>query len=47
MYSAAELRLIPEWNPFKNWPAIQEHVGIEWLQFVPFVEIGRVAPDYD
>ena len=47
IYYAAELRLIPEWNPFENWPAIQKHVGIEWLQFVPFIEVGRVAPDYD
>jgi hypothetical protein len=45
-YYAAELRLIPEWNPFDNWPRIQKYVGIEWLQFVPFVEVGRVAPDW-
>jgi hypothetical protein len=47
IYYSAELRLIPDWNPFENWPAIQKHVGIQWLQFVPFVEVGRVAPDYD
>jgi hypothetical protein len=47
IYYAAELRLTPEWNPFENWPAIQKYVGVEWLQFVPFVEFGRVAPDYD
>ncbi|MCK5485601.1 MAG: hypothetical protein KAI86_05265, partial [Desulfobacterales bacterium] len=46
IYYAAELRMIPEWNPFERWPAIQKHVGIQWLQFVPFVEIGRVAPDW-
>ena len=45
-YYAAELRLIPEWNPFNNWPRVQKYVGIKWLQFVPFVEIGRVAPDW-
>jgi hypothetical protein len=45
-YYAAELRLIPEWNPFNNWPRVQKYVGIEWLQFVPFVEIGRVAPEW-
>ena len=27
-----------------GWPGIQKYVGIEWLQFVPFVEVGRVAP---
>jgi hypothetical protein len=45
-YYAAELRLIPEWNPFNNWPRAQKYVGIKWLQFVPFVEIGRVAPEW-
>ena len=46
-YYAAELRLIPEWNPFDNWPRVQKFVGIEWLQFVPFGELGRVAEDWD
>ena len=45
-YYAAELRLIPEWNPFNNWPRVQKYLGIKWLQFVPFVEIGRVAPEW-
>ena len=45
-YYAAELRLIPEWNQFNNWPRVQKYVGIKWLQFVPFVEIGRVAPEW-
>ncbi len=47
IYYAAELRLIPDWNPFDAWPRIQKFVGVEWLQFVPFVEVGRVAPSYD
>ena len=46
-YYAAELRLIPNWNPFEDWPRIQKYVGIRWLQFVPFFEIGRVAPEWD
>ena len=46
IYYAAELRLIPEWNPFNNWPGVQKYVGIKWLQFVPFAEIGRVAEDW-
>jgi hypothetical protein len=46
-YYAAELRLIPEWNPFDNWPRVQKYVGIEWLQFVPFAELGRVAEDWN
>lgn len=47
VYYAAELRLIPEWNPFDDWPGIQSYAGIRWLQFVPFVEVGRVAPEWD
>jgi len=46
IYYAAELRLIPEWNPFNNWPRVQKYVGIKWLQFVPFVEVGRVASEW-
>ena len=34
------------WNPFDGWPWIQHYLGVQWLQFVPFVEIGRVAPDW-
>jgi outer membrane translocation and assembly module TamA len=47
VYYAAELRLIPRWNPFERWNWIQQYVGIQWLQFVPFVEIGRVAPEWN
>jgi hypothetical protein len=46
IYYAAELRLIPDWNPFHNWPRVQEYVGVQWLQFVPVVEVGRVAPNW-
>jgi hypothetical protein len=46
VYYAAELRLIPDWNPFNRWPRFQKYVGIKWLQFAPFVEIGRVAPEW-
>ena len=44
VYYSAELRLISRWNPFERWDWIQKYVGIRWLQFVPFAEIGRVAP---
>ena len=47
IYYAAELRLIPDWNPFDHWPLIQKYLGVQWLQFVPFVELGRVAPEWD
>jgi hypothetical protein len=47
IYYAAEMRFIPRWNPFDGWPWLQQYLGIQWLQFVPFVEIGRVAPDWN
>jgi hypothetical protein len=47
IYYSAELRLIPEWNPFDHWAWLQRHLGVQWIQFVPFVEVGRVASEYD
>ena len=47
IYYSAELRLIPEWNPMEHLPALQERVGIQWFQVVPFVEVGRVAPTWN
>ena len=41
------MRLTPHWNPFDSWAGLQKHLGAEWLQFVPFVELGRVADEYD
>ena len=46
IHYAAELRLIPEWNPFNRWPWLQKYGGIQWLQFVPFVDVGSVAPTW-
>lgn len=46
VYYSTELRMIPHWNPFQQWEWIQKHVGIQWLQFAPFLEVGRVAPDW-
>jgi hypothetical protein len=47
VYYSAELRLIPEWNPMVHLPALQERVGIQWIQLVPFAELGRVAPGWE
>lgn len=47
IYYAAELRLTPRWNPFDGWPAVQNRLGVEWIQVVPFVELGRVHDSYD
>lgn len=47
IYYSLELRLIPEWNPFESWGWLQKRLGVQWVQFVPFVEFGRVASDWD
>lgn len=35
IYDAAQLRVIPEWNPFAAWPAFQSEADVEWLQSRP------------
>jgi hypothetical protein len=47
VYYSAELRLIPRWNPFDGWPWLQKYLGVQWIQIVPFFEIGRVAPSWN
>jgi len=47
VYYSAELRLIPIWNPFDSWPRLQKYMGVQWIQLVPFFEIGRVAPSWN
>jgi hypothetical protein len=46
VYYCAELRLIPDWNPMGDWKLLNIF-DIDWWQFVPFVEVGRVAPKWD
>lgn len=36
--------MIPRWNPFASWGWVQDRLGVEWIQLVPFAELGRVAP---
>jgi outer membrane protein assembly factor BamA len=43
---AVELRLIPRWDPFRNWPLIRNWPW-RWWQVVGFAEIGRVATSWD
>src|SRR5665213_378834 len=45
VYGCAELRLIPYWNPLGN-IAMLKGADIAWIQFVTFLEIGRVADEY-
>ena len=42
IYYAAELRMIPKWNPVGE-DSILEWLDIDWIMFAPFAEIGRVA----
>ena len=47
IYYGAEWRIMPEWNPLADIPLIERWLDPDWWQVVPFVEAGRVAPDYD
>jgi outer membrane protein assembly factor BamA len=46
IYYCAELRLTLKSNPFDKWEWIQKYIGVQWVQVVPFVEVGRVAPEW-
>ena len=47
VYYAAELRLVPQWNPFGDIPFVRNYLYIPWWQIVPFIEVGQVAPDWN
>ena len=40
----AELRLTSNWDP-QTWQLLK-FFGVDWVQFVPFVEVGRVAESW-
>ena len=46
IYYAAEYRMIPKWNPFDGIAWVKKYLEIAWWQWVPFVEVGRVAPTW-
>ncbi len=46
IYYTAELRLMPQWVGFRNWPLIRA-LPIRWWQATLFGEVGRVAGEYD
>ena len=46
VYYAAELRLIPQYQPLHDLPLLR-YFEIDWWQVVPFIEVGRVAPEYN
>ena len=47
LYYSLETRLTPQWNPFTQWAWLQDHVGVQWWQWVMFAEAGRVAGAWD
>jgi outer membrane protein assembly factor BamA len=46
VYYTAEFRMIPETQPLRDLPLLN-YFEIDWWQLVPFVEAGRVGPEYD
>ncbi len=46
VYYAAEYRVIPTWNPLGKISWLR-WLNIDWWQFVPFLEAGRVADSWD
>lgn len=42
IHYAAELRLIPKWNPLGA-DSFMKRLEIDWIMFAPFIELGRVA----
>lgn len=45
IYGSLELRVIPDWNPFAKIGFLKP-ADLTWMQWVVFVEGGRVAPVY-
>lgn len=45
VYSTAEYRYTPKWNPIGNISWLR-WLNMDWWQFVGFVEVGRVANEY-
>lgn len=45
-YYSAELRLMPHFQKMRDWPIIN-YFEVDWFQLVPFVEVGRVGPEFD
>jgi outer membrane protein assembly factor BamA len=46
VHYAAELRLLPQYQPLHDLP-VMRYFEIDWWQLVPFIEVGRVAPEYN
>ncbi len=38
--------MTPKWNPLAEISWLQRYLEIAWWQWVPFVEVGQVAPSW-
>jgi len=47
IFYSAEYRMTPRWNPLAQIEWLQRYLEIAWWQWVPFVEVGRVAPEWN
>lgn len=46
VYYTAEFRAIPETPPLRDYRLL-DYFEIDWIQLVPFIEAGRVGPEYN
>ncbi|PIB15915.1 BamA/TamA family outer membrane protein [Vibrio rotiferianus] len=46
IHYSAEYRVLPDWQPLDDIPLIN-YYDLPWWQWVAFVEVGRVADNYD
>ncbi|MGR5196340.1 BamA/TamA family outer membrane protein [Vibrio sp. WZ-1] len=46
IHYSAEYRVLPDWQPLDDIPLIN-YYDLPWWQWVAFVEVGRVADDYN
>ncbi|MDG3084715.1 BamA/TamA family outer membrane protein [Vibrio hannami] len=46
IHYSAEYRVMPEWQPLGDWPVFNFY-DVPWWQWVAFVDVGRVADEYN
>lgn len=47
IYYAAELRLVPRWNPLGGIGWLRKLARVDWMQLVLLAEVGRVSPSWN
>ena len=46
VYTTAEMRLMPRTGPLRDY-SLLNYFEIDWFQLVPFIEAGRVGPEFN